>query len=100
VRCILATAAVEGYLRRDDEKFLKGTQEVPSFSATVKATLKNLTYVDGRNTFKDPISKYALCRLATLWFSVDYVYGARWCTIINFNTYNFFRELTFCSIDI
>jgi hypothetical protein len=64
VRCILATAAVEGYLRRDDHKFLKETEEVPNFSAdllkAVKATLKDLTYVDYSITFKDPISGESL----------------------------------------
>ena len=60
VRCILATAAVKGYLRHDDHKFLKETQQVPAFSAdllkAVKTTLKTLTYGKTVINFKDPIS--------------------------------------------
>jgi hypothetical protein len=43
VRCILATAAVEGYLRQDSHKLLKETQEVPNFSADLLVA-KHLTY--------------------------------------------------------
>lgn len=46
VRAMLAMASVEGYLRHDNHKFLRESQEVPSFSAdllnSVKATLKTL----------------------------------------------------------
>lgn len=40
VRCLLATAAVEGYLRHNDHKFLKETQEVPNFSVNLLAAVK------------------------------------------------------------
>ena len=61
VRCILAAAAVEGYLRHEDgHKFLKETQDVPNFAAdllkAVRATLKTLT----RATFEDPITGESL----------------------------------------
>jgi hypothetical protein len=50
VRRMLATASVEGYLRHDNHKFLKESQEVPSFSVdlltAVKATLKTVTCGD------------------------------------------------------
>lgn len=56
-------AAVEGYLRHDNYKFLRETQEVPSFSIdllkSVKATLNTLR-VDGYDksiTYKDPLSE-------------------------------------------
>jgi hypothetical protein len=56
VRSLLAAAAVEGYLRDDNYRFLKETQEVPNFSAdllkAVKATLKSLP----TSYIKDPIS--------------------------------------------
>jgi hypothetical protein len=46
VRSTPAIAAVEGYLKHDNYKFLKETVEVPSFSIdllkSVKATLKTL----------------------------------------------------------
>jgi hypothetical protein len=60
VRGILADAAVEGYLREDNCKFLKETLEVPEFSVdllkAVRATLGSLTYDEYKITFKDPIS--------------------------------------------
>jgi hypothetical protein len=69
VRSTLAMAAVEGYLRHDNYKFLRETQEIPSFSIdllkSVKATLKTLR-VDGIHgksvTCKDPLSGQ------TVWF--------------------------------
>jgi hypothetical protein len=58
VRSLLAAAAVEGYLRDDNHKFLKETQEVPNFSVdllkAVKATLKTSTA--GYIVVKDPVS--------------------------------------------
>jgi hypothetical protein len=54
--------AVEGYLRHDNYKFLKETQEVPSFSIdllkSVKATLNTLSVgYSGKSAFcKDPLS--------------------------------------------
>lgn len=60
VRSMLAAAAVEGYLRDDNHKFLKETQEVPNFSAdllkAVKATLKGLTISYSSIVVKDPVS--------------------------------------------
>jgi len=60
VRSILAAAAVKGYLRDDNYRFLKETQEVPNFSAdllkAVKATLKSLTISYTSITVKDPVS--------------------------------------------
>jgi hypothetical protein len=62
VRGILAAAAVEGYLRQeqDNYKFLRETSEVPDFSVdllkAVRATLKSIAYEECRITFKDPIS--------------------------------------------
>jgi hypothetical protein len=51
VRKLLAAAAVEGYLRDDDHKFLKETQELASFSADllgeVKATLNSARHSYG-----------------------------------------------------
>jgi hypothetical protein len=53
-------AAVEGYLRHDNHKFLRETQEVPNFSVdllqAVKATLKTITHSKSSINFKDPIS--------------------------------------------
>lgn len=62
MRCILAAAAVEGYLRHEDgHKFLKETQDVPNFAAdllkAVRATLKTLTRA---TTFEDPITGESL----------------------------------------
>jgi hypothetical protein len=60
VRSLLAAAAVEGYLRDDNHKFLKETQEVPSFSVdllkAVKATLNS--FAVGRTCIivRDPIT--------------------------------------------
>lgn len=60
VRSILAAAAVKGYLRDDNYRFQKETQEVPNFSAdllkAVKATLKSLTITHSSITVKDPVS--------------------------------------------
>jgi hypothetical protein len=63
VRITLAMAAVEGYLRHDNFKFLRETQEVPSFSIdllkSVKATLNTLSVggYSGKSAFcKDPLS--------------------------------------------
>jgi hypothetical protein len=60
VRGILAAAAVEGYLREDNCKFLKETLEVPDFSVdllkAVRATLVGLKYEEYNITFEDPIS--------------------------------------------
>jgi len=60
VRAILAAAAVEGYLRQDNCKFLRETSEVVGFAVdllkAVKATIKS-TY---GSTFKDPISEVRL----------------------------------------
>jgi len=68
VRGTLATAAVEGYLRDDNHKFWKETQEVPNFSVdlleAVKATLKTVHYGKYAVNFKDPISGETL-RLPT-----------------------------------
>ena len=60
VRSLLAAAAVEGYLRDDNHKFLKETQEVPSFSVdlikAVKATLKSITTDYDCIIVKDPVT--------------------------------------------
>jgi hypothetical protein len=61
----LAMAAVEGYLRYNRYKFLRDTQEVPSFSIdllkSVKATLNTLS-VGGYSAFcKDPLSRGIVC---------------------------------------
>lgn len=60
VRGTLAAAAVEGYLRHDNHKFLRETRGVPNFSVdllqAVKATLKTVTYGQSRFSCKDPIS--------------------------------------------
>jgi hypothetical protein len=61
VRSLLAAAAVEGYLRDDNHKFLKEIQEVPNFSAdllkAVKATLKSVRLDScGRILVTDPFS--------------------------------------------
>lgn len=59
VRCILAAAAVEGFLRRgNDFKFWKEIHEVPNFAAdlltAVRASVKASSYAP---TFSDPISE-------------------------------------------
>jgi hypothetical protein len=60
VRSILATAAVEGYLRHDNHKFREEAQNIPNFSVdllkAVRTTLKKLTYKDYKILFEDPIS--------------------------------------------
>jgi len=60
VRGVLAAAAVEGYLRADNCKFLKETLEVPDFSVdllkVVRATLGSVKYEEYKTTFEDPIS--------------------------------------------
>jgi hypothetical protein len=60
VRRILAMAAVGGYLRHDNHKLLRETQEVPNFSIdllkSVKATLNTYSVDEELITFKDPIS--------------------------------------------
>ena len=60
VRSMLASAAVEGYLRDDNHKFRKEAQDVPNFSAdllkAVRTTLKNLAYRNSEIQFEDPIS--------------------------------------------
>jgi len=61
VRSILAMASVDGYLRHDNHKFLRESQEVQSFSAdlleSVKATLKTLSSGGRGSVFvKDPLS--------------------------------------------
>jgi hypothetical protein len=60
VRTILATAAVEGYLRHDNHKFREEAQNIPNFSVdllkAVKTTLKGLIYKDYAIKFEDPIS--------------------------------------------
>jgi hypothetical protein len=53
-------AAVEGYLRQDNPKFWRETQEVPNFSVdlldAIKATLKTIHYSNFSVNLKDPIS--------------------------------------------
>jgi hypothetical protein len=60
VRVILAAAAVEGYLRQDNCKFLTETPKVPEFLAdllkAVRATIKNIAHESYYFTFEDPIS--------------------------------------------
>jgi hypothetical protein len=60
VRSILATAAVERYLRHDNHKFREEAQNIPNFSVNllkaVRTTLKKLTYKDYEIRFEDPIS--------------------------------------------
>lgn len=61
VRSALAMAAVEGYFRRDNHKFLRETQEVPSFSvdlvrlehiaASSPGTLQRLKKAQRKNSF-------------------------------------------------
>lgn len=60
VRCILAAASVEGYLRDENYKFVKETHEYPTFAADllqeVRSTLSGLKVVHRTSTFEDPIS--------------------------------------------
>ncbi|KAJ5835738.1 hypothetical protein N7447_001764 [Penicillium robsamsonii] len=60
VRCILAAASVEGYLRDENYKFVQETQEYPTFGADllqeVRSTLSRLESTHRDTTFKDPIS--------------------------------------------
>ncbi|KAJ5472161.1 hypothetical protein N7539_008730 [Penicillium diatomitis] len=59
VRCILAAASVEGYLRSDTHKFAEETQHHPIFSADllreVRLALNGIKPVRGA-TFEDPIT--------------------------------------------
>ncbi|PQE18980.1 BTB POZ fold protein [Rutstroemia sp. NJR-2017a WRK4] len=61
VRKIFATAAVEGYLRRNEFKFLKELHDCPDFAVDllleVKETLKTVAIgVRTRVSFQDPLS--------------------------------------------
>jgi hypothetical protein len=66
VRRVLATAAVEGYLRSDKPKFLKEIREIPSFAVDllmeVKETLKTATSREFGVSFSftDPLSGQTL----------------------------------------
>jgi hypothetical protein len=57
---LLAAAAVEGYLRRDNYEFSKKAKELHNFSVdllkAVKATFKTLTHNKFCNIFKDSSS--------------------------------------------
>jgi hypothetical protein len=57
---LLAAPAVEGYLRSDICKFPKKAPALPEFAAdllaTVKATLKTVSFSDFQLKFEDPIS--------------------------------------------
>ncbi|KAI9764095.1 MAG: hypothetical protein M1840_008900 [Geoglossum simile] len=60
VRRVLATASVEGYIRRNKHKFLKEILEAPNFAADllleVKETLKTVTPGGRVSLFRDPLS--------------------------------------------
>jgi len=64
VRKVLAVAAVEGYIRCNEHKFLKEIRESPNFAADllleVKETLKTVNLGEPHLTFIDPFSEKTL----------------------------------------
>lgn len=60
IRKVLAIAAVEGYIRRNEHKFLKEIRDSPNFAADllleVKETLMTVVSSGSIITFKDPFS--------------------------------------------
>ncbi|KAH8745739.1 hypothetical protein F5882DRAFT_494373, partial [Hyaloscypha sp. PMI_1271] len=64
VRAILATATVEGCLRRHNYKFEREASRVPEFSVdllkAVRATIESITIEYNATTFEDPISRVRL----------------------------------------
>ena len=64
VRKVLATAAVEGYVRRDRYKFLKEIREAPDFVVNllleIKETLKTVAISESKISFTDPLSRKTL----------------------------------------
>ena len=60
VRKVLATATVEGYVRRNRHKFLKEIREAPDFAVDLlmelKETLKTVTIRESKVSFIDPLS--------------------------------------------
>lgn len=59
VRAVLASAAIEGYIRSKTFKFAEELRDIPGFSTdlllAVKDTLKTISYVSQKCVFREPL---------------------------------------------